>query len=54
MGLRPLQIFQILQYGDRLYTSEYDVYRRQVLAYKDGPRAGRAIKIRWTFYNATI
>ena len=23
----------------RLYTSESDVYRRQILTYKDGPRA---------------
>ena len=27
--------------GGRLYTSESDVYRRQILAYKDGPRAER-------------
>ena len=27
------------QRGDRLYTSESDVYRRQSLTYKDGPRA---------------
>ena len=26
------------QCGDRLYTSESDVYRRQILTYKDGPR----------------
>ena len=26
---------------DRLYTSESDVYRRQILTYKDGPRADR-------------
>ena len=26
---------------DRLYTSESDVYRRQILTYKDGPRAKR-------------
>ena len=26
------------QCGDRLYTSESDVCRRQILAYKDGPR----------------
>ena len=24
--------------GDRLYTSESDVYRRQILTYKDNPR----------------
>ena len=29
------------QCGDRLYASESDVYRRQVLTYKDGPRAVR-------------
>ena len=26
------------QCGDCLYTSECDVYRRQILTYKDGPR----------------
>ena len=28
-------------HGDRLYTSESDVYGRQILTYKDGPRAER-------------
>ena len=28
-------------FGDRLYTSESDVYRRQILKYKDGPSAKR-------------
>ena len=32
------------QRGDRLYTSESDVCRRQILTYKDGPRTER-IKI---------
>ena len=41
MGLRPLQIFQFLQRGDRLYTSESDVYRRQILTTKVDPRAVR-------------
>ena len=27
--------------GDRLYTSESDVYRRHILTYKDDPRTGR-------------
>ena len=27
------------QWGDRLYTSASDVCRRQILTYKDGPRA---------------
>ena len=27
--------------GGRLYTSESDVYRRQILTYKDDPRAKR-------------
>ena len=26
---------------DGLYTSEPEVYRRHILTYKDGPRAGR-------------
>ena len=42
MGLRPLEIFQFFQCGDRFYTSESAAYRRQILTYKDGPRAQRA------------
>ena len=38
MGIR---IFQFFQREYRLYTSESDVYRRQILAYKDGRRAER-------------
>ena len=41
MSLRPLIICNFFQCGDRLYTSESDVYRRQILTYKDGPRAER-------------
>ena len=41
MGLRPLEIFNFFQCEDRLYTSESDVYRRQILTYKDSPRAER-------------
>ena len=41
MGLRPLEIFNFFQCEDRLYTSESDVYRRQILTYKDGPRTER-------------
>ena len=32
----------LFQCGDRLYTSESDVYSRQILKYKDGPRTERA------------
>ena len=32
---------QNLTSTDRLYTSESDVHRRQILTYKDGPRAGK-------------
>ena len=39
MGLRPLEICSFFQCGDRLYTSESAVYRRQILTYKDGSRA---------------
>ena len=39
MGLRSLEIFLFFQCGDRLYTSESDVCRRQILTYKNGPRA---------------
>ena len=37
MGLRPLEIFQFFQCGDRLYTSESDVYGRQILTIKVKP-----------------
>ena len=51
-GIRPewLQIHRIISYeyviwlfqhGHRLYTSESDVCRRQILAYKDCPRTER-------------
>ena len=30
-----------LEFGDGLYTSEFDIYRRQILTYKDGPGAER-------------
>ena len=36
--------YQPFQCGNRLYTSESDVCRRQILTYKDGPRTER-IKI---------
>ena len=41
MGLRPLEIFLLLQRGDRLWSSESDVYRRQILSTKVDPRAVR-------------
>ena len=54
MGLRPYNDFNSFSAGtvfirqnltstdgDRLYTSKSDVYRRQILTYKDGPRAER-------------
>ena len=40
-SIRPLEIFQFFQCGDRVYTSESDVCRRQILTYKDGPRTER-------------
>ena len=39
MGLRPVEIFLLLQRGDWLKSSESDVYRRQILTNKVGPRA---------------
>ena len=41
MGPRPLEIFSFFQRGDLLYTLESDVYRRQILTYKDDSRAER-------------
>ena len=37
MGLRPLEIYQ-LNTGTVSSTSDSDVYRRQILTYKDGLR----------------
>ena len=42
MGVLTLEIFLILQCGDRFYTAESDVYRRQILTSKVNPRAVRA------------
>ena len=39
--LRPLEICLLLQCGERLKTSESDVYRRQILTTKVAPRAVR-------------
>ena len=41
MALWPLEVFYFFQCVDCLFTSESDVYRRQILTYKDGPRAER-------------
>ena len=41
MGVRPLEICYFFQCWNRLYTSESDVYRRQILSYNDGPRTER-------------
>ena len=41
MGLRPLEIFSLLQCGDRLLSSEFAVCRRQILTTKVDPRAVR-------------
>ena len=34
---------KFFQCGDRIYTSESDVYRRQIMISKDGPCAKRVI-----------
>ena len=39
MGPQPLEIFLFFQHGDCLYTAESDVYRHQILTYKDILRA---------------
>ena len=49
MGLRPLEIFLLLQCEDRLWSSESDVYRRQILTTKVDPRAVRAKGLKHTF-----
>ena len=37
MGLRPLYMFAVFHCEDRLYTSQSDVYRRQIMTCKDNP-----------------
>ena len=39
LGLRPLYFLILSVRGDRFYTSEIDVYRRQILKYKNGSHA---------------
>ena len=41
MGLRSLEIVLLLQRGDRFYSLESDVYRRQIPTTKVNPRAVR-------------
>ena len=41
MVLRPLELFLFFQCGDRLYTAEYDFYRRQIQTFKVDPCAER-------------
>ena len=45
MSVQPLEILKFFQGGGRLYTSESDVYRRQILTYKDDPRAERLVHV---------
>ena len=45
MGLRSLEMLLFFQCGDRFYTSESDVYRRQILTYKDGPCTERLLDV---------
>ena len=42
-SLKPnnMSFLCIFQCGDRLYTSESDFYRRQIMTSKDGPRTER-------------
>ena len=54
MGLRPLEIYFLLQCGDRLYTSESDVYRRQILTTKVDPRAVRVNKVTDIWFNIFV
>ena len=54
MGLRPLLIFYFFQRGDRLYTSESDIYRRQILTYRDGPRTVILGQRRWANIKPTM
>ena len=48
MGLQPLYIFVLLQSGDRLYTLESDVYRRQIRTSKVD---ARTVKVNIILFN---
>ena len=60
-GIINISFFQC---GDRLYTSESDVYRRQILTCKDGPRTERVNRRRrdvhpmsveyWPIWDTTV
>ena len=52
MSVRPLDMF--FQCGNRLYTSESDVYRRQILTHKDSPRTERVKVLSTGSFNATL
>ena len=55
MGLRPLEICLLLQCGDRLESSESDVYRRQILTTEVDPRAVRVKTQTFTeYYTGTV
>ena len=45
LGLQPLYSFIFFHRVDGLYPPEWDVYRRQILADKDRPRAERVKQI---------
>ena len=45
MDLRRLEIVLLLQCGDRLKSSESDVYRRQILTTKVDPSAVRVNRV---------
>ena len=40
LGLRPILFFNSFQCGDRLQASDSEVYKRQILTSKVGPRTG--------------
>ena len=53
MHLRPLEIFQFFQRGERLYTSESDVSRRQNLTSIKTVPALKGVILAVTFARAT-
>ena len=54
MSLRPLDYYTFLIISVRLYISESDVCRRQILTSKHGPRTGRVNFLRQFYFSIDL
>ena len=53
-GSAAIRNMLIFSARDRLYTSGSDVYRRQILTYKDGPRTERVKPLSYRYAYLTL